>query len=861
MLIFYCIHYNIYSHYQLQVSSLSNQLEKTRAQLQLVEKQLHDEQQIRESIEQKLVEHDLAGEEKLKILKSQLDQFQIEQDSFVPSSRIKHELFLGKDEQMEQLKRELNELQRHKVELEGELHDLQQEMKKQLQERGRFEAVQLERQKEMEEEMQMEYLAFKEEASRAHSAEVNKLNIQIKELEQSLEESKHSNMASTEDTQQFHKSQLQDLQQSLERANDSCCNESKFYELQICNLKEQIEYEQSQQSVMCGSLQQELDSALMQLNQSTNSIKSLNRELTSMQSELEALDTNLRLYLAAAEGKANVIQMEVAVATDRRKASENVPVQFEYRLSKQDRCVLLPKEENHKENDLVIIDAPTVNGGKREGNQRAVKDLEAENSEKNELSGQLMLAEKLHNCTQLEHCLELINSTDLSLKLEENEMRLSDTGKGRVGFLDCYTPLENITHLINSLKLRVQDLQHEYEICAMEKTSANEENLSLRSLLSEKNGVADRLQSELASLKEVASEETIKLNEQLLAARQLTDEAVAFKDSLEAQLVEMKQSTELHQTEIEFKLSTLKETLSCQQNEISNLLEKNAKLQEQKHELEMNLQLSDEQTNESSVQKYGKGQLTDDVEGIKWEREMENLCDQLERQKLIVSTMEVDLESTKQTAEAERRRLEVERRTLKDQLRHQECSVKETQQELNESKAERVSLKESMSKLQIELNRAIEEMVEVQNQCSKLRQEKIELHHQLMALGGKAADLQQLACGKDNKRNSNSMFQSKGESTSAHVLVKPSQTKSLSFNEKSSADSGGICHLNHAPELTRSGLVASLSLATNNKQLNSYSLLQSTSVSVPPPKPPKPTACFRKRKSSVSSITKWFSKD
>lgn len=53
----------------LQVTSLSHQLEQTRAQLQSVEQQLLDEQQTRQSIERKLVEHEAAADERVRLLK------------------------------------------------------------------------------------------------------------------------------------------------------------------------------------------------------------------------------------------------------------------------------------------------------------------------------------------------------------------------------------------------------------------------------------------------------------------------------------------------------------------------------------------------------------------------------------------------------------------------------------------------------------------------------------------------------------------------------------------------------------------------------------------------------------------------
>ena len=228
--------------------------------------------------------------------------------------------------------------------------------------------------------------------------------------------------------------------------------------------------------------------------------------------------------------------------------------------------------------------------------------------------------------------------------------------------------------------------------------------------------MVDRLQSEVSVLREAAFEETGKLNGKLLAARQLTDEAVTSKNRLEAQLVEMRQSIAAHQTEVEIKLCALHETLSCQQNEISDLVDKNTKLEEQKQELEEKLCLSDQQKNESSREIYGECQLRVDIERIKWDKAMEELRDQLERQKAVVSMMETDLAIKKQTeeamlvlkegiserdqmlsdckltAETEQRRLEVEKSTLKEQLRQQECSLKETQGELNESRAERSAL-------------------------------------------------------------------------------------------------------------------------------------------------------------------------
>ena len=58
-------------------------------------------------------------------------------------------------------------------------------------------------------------------------------------------------------------------------------------------------------------------------------------------------------------------------------------------------------------------------------------------------------------------------------------MKLSKTDKGRVELLDCHAPLENSTHVTDSLKVQVENLQHKLEMCAKEKTSASEENHSL----------------------------------------------------------------------------------------------------------------------------------------------------------------------------------------------------------------------------------------------------------------------------------------------------------------------------------------------------------------------------------------------
>ena len=384
------------------------------------------------------------------MFKSQLEQFQIERDGFLASSdRMKQEMHQVKDEQLEQLQKDLNELQRYKAELEGELHELQQEMKKQQQERKRVEAVQLERQK-MEEEMQMKHLTFNEEASRAHSAEVNKLTLRIRELEQSLEEAEHSNMVSAEQARQFHRSQLEGLQQSLDRAKESCGRGKEFYESQICNLKKQVECERLQWSVMCESLQQQLASALMQLGESQNSIDRLNTELTSKHSESEALDTNLRylclldLYLgitgkfvlgfcecrsqlAISKGKLRAIQMEVAVATEGREARETIPVQLEYNLSEQEKCTQLLDKESDRDKEQVqddtrsmIVEGATIGGGEKGGcgdDKRAVK--EAESSERDGLNRQL--AEKLLNCTQLEEQQEHVNSTVKGMKVGEGK--------------------------------------------------------------------------------------------------------------------------------------------------------------------------------------------------------------------------------------------------------------------------------------------------------------------------------------------------------------------------------------------------------------------------------------------------------
>lgn len=217
-------------------------------------------------------------------------------------------------------------------------------------------------------------------------------------------------------------------------------------------------------------------------------------------------------------------------------------------------------------------------------------------------------------------------------------------------------------------------------------------------------------------MKEVVSEETSKLNKELAVAREHLEQVIADKNSLEAQLREMKLSTPSHVNIMETELATVHERLSHQLSKIADLEDKNIKLEEKRLKLEEDLRLSNKQQAQSVSEIRSECQLKFDAERSKWDEAMEKLREELERQKTIVSKAKnehevssTDTEETLRTlqkglrerdetlagcklrAETEQKRLESENSSLKEQLRCQECDLKELQEEVNQMKAERSS--------------------------------------------------------------------------------------------------------------------------------------------------------------------------